>query len=56
MSLLNLTFFVGGGVGSAAAGALAKSMELTDVVGVLAVFPLLGAVCALTLPVPAKEG
>lgn len=54
VSLLNLTFFVGGGVGSAAAGALAKSMELTGVVGVLAVFPLLGAVFALTLPGPGR--
>lgn len=60
VALLNLTFFVGGGVGSAVAGALAKSMELTDVVAVIAAFPLLGAVFALTLlrpaPMPAPQG
>ncbi|CAM5686857.1 MFS transporter OS=Streptomyces aurantiogriseus OX=66870 GN=GCM10010251_18170 PE=4 SV=1 [Streptomyces aurantiogriseus] len=53
VALLNLTFFVGGGVGSAVAGALAKSMDLTDVIGVVAAFPLLGTVFALTLPRPA---
>ncbi|MFI9173106.1 MFS transporter [Streptomyces lincolnensis] len=53
VALLNLTFFVGGGIGSAVAGALAKSMELADVVGVVAAFPLLGTVFALTLPRPA---
>ncbi|MFD5327170.1 MFS transporter [Streptomyces sp. NPDC127092] len=49
MGLLNLTFFVGGGVGSATAGALVKSMELTSVLAVVAVFPLIAAAAALTL-------
>ncbi|MFJ7064720.1 MFS transporter [Streptomyces sp. NPDC101115] len=49
MGLLNLTFFVGGGVGSATAGALVKSMELTAVLAVVAVFPLVAAAAALTL-------
>lgn len=49
MGLLNLTFFVGGGVGSATAGALVKSMSLTDLLAVVAVFPLVGALAALTL-------
>ncbi|WP_030745018.1 MFS transporter [Streptomyces sp. NRRL F-5135] len=58
VALLNLTFFVGGGVGSAVAGALAKSMELASVLAVVAVFPLLGAVFALTLPraAPGPQG
>ncbi|MFJ3900254.1 MFS transporter [Streptomyces sp. NPDC090025] len=49
MGLLNLTFFVGGGVGSATAGALVKSMDLTSVLAVVAVFPLIAAAAALTL-------
>ncbi|MEU2659659.1 MFS transporter [Streptomyces sp. NPDC007325] len=49
MGLLNLTFFVGGGVGSATAGALVKSMDLTTVLAVVAVFPLVAAAAALTL-------
>ncbi|MTE19095.1 MFS transporter [Streptomyces sp. TRM43335] len=49
MGLLNLAFFVGGGVGSAAAGALVKSVSLTGVVGAVAVFPLLAVPLALTL-------
>ncbi|MBN3930683.1 MFS transporter [Streptomyces verrucosisporus] len=49
MGLLNLVFFVGGGVGSAAAGALVKSVSLTGVVGAVAVFPLLAVPLALTL-------
>ncbi|MBT2472537.1 MFS transporter [Streptomyces sp. ISL-66] len=49
MGLLNLTFFVGGGVGSATAGALAKSMSLTTALGVVAAFPLIACLVALTL-------
>jgi len=49
MGLLNLTFFVGGGVGSATAGALAKSMSLTGLLIVVAAFPLVGALTAPTL-------
>ncbi|MFH8757624.1 MFS transporter [Streptomyces atroolivaceus] len=49
MGLLNLTFFVGGGVGSATAGALAKSVSLSVSLGVIAVFPLVAALAAFTL-------
>ena len=52
LALLNLTFFVGGGAGSAVAGALAKSFSLTTVIASIAVFPLLGALAALTLRRP----
>ncbi len=55
IALLNLTFFVGGGVGSALAGALAKNYALTTVLGFIALLPLLGAVVALTLPRPAQQ-
>jgi MFS family permease len=54
LALLNLTFFVGGGAGSAVAGALAKSFSLTTVIASIAVFPLLGALAALTLRRPQK--
>nr|WP_239144758.1 MFS transporter [Streptomyces sp. SID14515] len=46
MGLLNLTFFVGGGVGSATAGALAKAMPLSTALGVVALFPLAAALVA----------
>lgn len=46
MGLLNLTFFVGGGVGSATAGALATSMPLSTALGALALFPLIAAAVA----------
>ncbi|WP_328916096.1 MULTISPECIES: MFS transporter [unclassified Streptomyces] len=49
MGLLNLTFFVGGGMGSGAAGALAKSMELTSALGLVAVLPLVSGLLALVL-------
>ncbi|MDT0443828.1 MFS transporter [Streptomyces johnsoniae] len=49
MGLLNLTFFVGGGVGSATAGALAKSVSLYTTLGLVAGFPLLAAAFAVTL-------
>ncbi|MGA5001669.1 MFS transporter [Streptomyces arboris] len=49
MGLLNLTFFVGGGVGSATAGALAKAMPLSTALGVVALFPLLAALVAFSL-------
>ncbi|RPK82051.1 MFS transporter [Streptomyces sp. ADI98-10] len=48
MGLLNLTFFVGGGVGSATAGALANSMPLSTALGVVALFPLITALTAFT--------
>ncbi|MBT2896301.1 MFS transporter [Streptomyces sp. McG3] len=47
MGLLNLTFFVGGGIGSATAGALAKSMPLSTALGVVALFPLIAALVAV---------
>ncbi|MFI8963835.1 MFS transporter [Streptomyces sp. NPDC053493] len=49
MGLLNLAFFVGGGVGSATAGALAKSWAPAHVLAVVAVFPLVAAVGAKAL-------
>ncbi|MFJ8077207.1 MFS transporter [Streptomyces sp. NPDC096176] len=49
MGLLNLSFFVGGGVGSATVGALAKSMSLSTSLGVIAAFPLVAGLVALTL-------
>ncbi len=49
MGLLNLTFFVGGGVGSATAGALAKSMPLSTALGLVALFPLIAALAAFSL-------
>lgn len=55
MGLLNLAFFVGGGVGSAVAGALAPSMGLSRVLVVVACFPLAAAALALT-PVRAPKG
>ncbi|MDJ1136030.1 MFS transporter [Streptomyces iconiensis] len=49
MGLLNLAFFVGGGVGSASAGALAKTMSLGSALGVIALFPLAAALSSFTL-------
>ncbi|MFB4293458.1 MFS transporter [Nonomuraea sp. ATR24] len=48
MGLLNLTFFVGGGVGSAVAGALSDAMPLHRTLMVVALFPLAAAVVAVT--------
>ncbi|GII96489.1 MFS transporter [Sinosporangium siamense] len=48
MGLLNLTFFVGGGVGSAIAGALSESMPLHRTLLVVALFPLAAALIAVT--------
>ncbi|MFJ8847170.1 MFS transporter [Streptomyces cyaneofuscatus] len=56
MGLLNLTFFVGGGVGSATAGALAKAMPLSTALGVVALFPLLAALVAFSLPRSTSRG
>ncbi|MFD0535088.1 hypothetical protein ACFQY7_16400 [Actinomadura luteofluorescens] len=39
MGLLNLTFFVGGGVGSALAGALAESRSPSPILAVTALSP-----------------
>ncbi|WP_326825322.1 MFS transporter [Streptosporangium sp. NBC_01756] len=47
MGLLNLTFFVGGGVGSAIAAALSESMDLPRTLAVVALFPLAAAVVAV---------
>jgi hypothetical protein len=52
IALLNLAFFVGGGAGSAVAGSLARSMELTTTLGILGLAPLLGAALGLSLPRP----
>ncbi|MEU5979612.1 MFS transporter [Streptomyces sp. NPDC047315] len=49
LALLNLTFFVGGGIGSAVAGALATSLTADRIVLALAVFPLIGAAGATAL-------
>ncbi|MFF4415807.1 hypothetical protein ACFYY8_25035 [Streptosporangium sp. NPDC001559] len=49
MGLLNLTFFVGGGVGSAVAGALAQTMGLSGALVVVAVFPLVAAALAVVI-------
>ncbi|MFI6599443.1 MFS transporter [Nonomuraea sp. NPDC050536] len=46
MGLLNLTFFVGGGVGSAITGALAEWMTLPRTPAVIALFPLAAAALA----------
>lgn len=46
MGLLNLTFFVGGGIGSATTGALADSMGPTRPLAVAALFPLAAAILA----------
>ncbi|MFF8576486.1 bagremycin/ferroverdin transporter BagJ/FevB [Streptomyces sp. NPDC015140] len=53
MGVLNLLFFVGGGIGSAAAGALSEHMDLTSALAVVAALPLLAGLIALTLP-PAR--
>ncbi|MDF5757308.1 MFS transporter [Spongiactinospora sp. TRM90649] len=47
MGLLNLTFFVGGGVGSAIAGALSESMPMHRTLLVVALFPLAAALIAV---------
>ncbi|GLF99143.1 MFS transporter [Streptomyces yaizuensis] len=52
MGLLNLGYFVGGGAGSATAGAVAASGSLTAALSAVALFPLTAAVTALTLGRP----
>lgn len=49
LSLLNLAFFVGGGAGSALAGALAEAEGLATALGAVAVLPLAAAAVALRL-------
>ncbi|MFE7484428.1 MFS transporter [Streptomyces sp. NPDC057552] len=49
MGLLNLTFFVGGGIGSAAVGALARSLPLSTALAAVALFPLVAALTAFSL-------
>ncbi|MEU9608829.1 MFS transporter [Streptomyces sp. NPDC048057] len=56
LALLNLTFFVGGGIGSAVAGALATSLDADRIVLVVAVFPLIGGVAAPLLGRAAARG
>ncbi|NED58875.1 MFS transporter, partial [Micromonospora aurantiaca] len=46
MGLLNLTLFVGGGAGSAVAGALAESLSPSRILAVAALFPLAAALVA----------
>ncbi|MFI5569149.1 bagremycin/ferroverdin transporter BagJ/FevB [Streptomyces sp. NPDC051740] len=53
MGVLNLLFFVGGGIGSAAAGTLSEHMDLTSALAVVAALPLLAGLTALMLP-PAR--
>lgn len=53
MGVLNLLFFVGGGIGSATAGTLSEHMDLTSALAVVAVLPLLAGLLALLLP-PAR--
>ncbi|GAA2598698.1 MFS transporter [Actinomadura fulvescens] len=50
MGLLNLTFFVGGGAGSAIAGTLSESMSLPRTLTVVAVFPVVAAILAARRP------
>ncbi|WP_411082712.1 MFS transporter [Streptomyces sp. cmx-18-6] len=50
MGLLNLTFFVGGGIGSATVGALAKSLPLSTALAIVALFPLVAALVAFLPP------
>ena len=47
MGLLNLTFFAGGGIGSAAAAALSRSMSLTGALALVAALPLTAGLLAL---------
>ncbi|MEV3927428.1 MFS transporter [Actinomadura coerulea] len=47
MGLLNLTFFAGGGIGSAAAAALSRSMPLTSALALVAALPLAAGLLAL---------
>ncbi|QVQ53472.1 MFS transporter [Spiractinospora alimapuensis] len=54
LGLLNLTFFVGGAVGSATAGAVYAVAPLGVTIAVLAVFPLLGALGFLALYRPSR--
>ncbi|MGP3966768.1 bagremycin/ferroverdin transporter BagJ/FevB [Streptomyces sp. 6N223] len=53
IGVLNLIFFVGGGIGSATTGTLSEHMELSSALAVVAVLPLLAALVALLLP-PAR--
>lgn len=53
MGLLNLIFFFVGGIGSATAGTLSESVDLTSALAMVAVLPLLAGALALLLP-PAR--
>jgi DHA2 family metal-tetracycline-proton antiporter-like MFS transporter len=57
LALLSLTFFLGGALGTATAGTLARETSLATAISVLALYPLLAAVFSLTLdrPVPAPR-
>lgn len=55
LGILNMSFFVGGGVGAAIAGGLSKAMPVTGALAVVAVLPLISGLLALALSVkPAK--
>jgi predicted MFS family arabinose efflux permease len=50
LGLLNLAFLVGGAIGSAAAGALARTLDPADTLAVVALLPLLGTAAAIANP------
>jgi DHA2 family metal-tetracycline-proton antiporter-like MFS transporter len=47
LGLLNLAFLVGGAIGSAAAGALARTLDPAATLAIVALLPLLGATAAI---------
>nr|WP_042195201.1 MFS transporter [Kibdelosporangium sp. MJ126-NF4]CEL21785.1 Major facilitator family transporter [Kibdelosporangium sp. MJ126-NF4]CTQ92565.1 Major facilitator family transporter [Kibdelosporangium sp. MJ126-NF4] len=49
LGILNMSFFVGGGVGTAIAGGLSKAMPMTGALAVVAVLPLVSGLLALVL-------
>lgn len=55
MGVLNLSFFVGGGVGAAAAGALSKSISMTGALALVAILPLVSGLLALSLSTRSKN-
>jgi len=50
LGLLNLAFLVGGAIGSAAAGALARTLDPADTLAIVALLPLLGTAAAIANP------
>ncbi len=55
LSVLALTFFMGGAAGSAAAGALSQPLGTSGALAVVAVLPLISAALALVLNRPARR-